>query len=445
MRTAPTIQLALDRALSAADLALLSPAVLCAEPGSVAAALRARAGRVVWPTAVHEDAMSAVHAASVRDTRLVLVGASSFAWAHHAVRVLRRAGSFPVAVVATEASPDEVLTLLGAGASLVLGPNADAREVVARLVALCRSTSGDDVLRVRWLQADQMRVDLGSRRCLLGQDRVALSTTEFDLLAFLMSRAQQVLPQQEIIQQVWGWRHGDGTNTLRIHIGRLRRKLGDSSTAPRWIGSVRGIGYQFLPAVAELGEDRSEERLRQSVAVLNAQTDALGALVDSLLAADDVTAVAETVVQWALARGFGDAATVFRLDVDEAGRAVSTLVASAGMSARWRQSIATGHPVSEGFMGSQVYASGEVLQLSDMSRLAKRFPVTARMSSAEDLHACLLLPIRVHGRVWGDLAFVSRAARAFTPARTAYLRAVCGVVSLAVAARSADGPGGCDA
>lgn len=114
---------------------------------------------------------------------------------------------------------------------------------------------------------------------------------------------------------------------------------------------------------------------------------------------------------------------------------MSTLVASAGMSSRWRQALATGHPLKDGFMGAHAYASGEVVQLSDVSKLSKRFPVTARMSSAEDLHACLLFPLFVDGKIWGDLAFVSRADRAFTPSRTAYLRSIASLVSLSLAAK----------
>jgi len=283
-----------------------------------------------------------------------------------------------------------------------------------------------------------MRVDLGSRRCLLAGERITLSQNEFDLLAFLMTRSQQTISPQEIVQQVWNWRHGDGLNTLRIHIGRLRKKLGDTSVNPAWIGSIRGVGYQFLQPVAEVGEDRSEERLRQTVSTLNAQSDALYAIVDSLRTAPTVSELADVVVQWAVDRNFCDAATVFRLDESAKGEAISTLVASAGMSSRWRQSLATGHPLKDGFMGAHAYASGEVVQLSDVSKLSKRFPVTARMSSAEDLHACLLFPLFVDGKIWGDLAFVSRADRAFNPSRTAYLRSIAGLVSLALAAKGHD-------
>ncbi|GAB6898903.1 winged helix-turn-helix domain-containing protein [Kineosporia succinea] len=435
---------ALLRALTPRDLAAMTPAVLCAEAGSAAAGIHANVGRGGWPAVRTDDATRAAHTASVRGARLVLVGGSGFGWVAQAVRKIRTAGSFPIAVVATELSDAEAVGLLDSGATVVIEPRAGARELVARLGALGRG-AGEEDGQVRWLQAEQMRVDLTARRCLLGPDRIDLSTMEFDLLAFLMSRAQQVVPLAEILQQVWRWHQGDGANTLRLHIGRIRRKLGDTATSPRWIRSVRGIGYEFLPAVAELGEDRSEERLRQSIAVLNAQADALDALVTTIGAAPDVPAIAETVVQWAVARGFADAATIFRMHVGETGESRAVLVASAGMSARWRQSIATGHPIGEGFLGAQVYSSGEVVQLSDMSRLVKRFPVTARMSAAEDLHSCVLLPLQAQGRIWGDLAFVGRTVRAFNPSRTAYLRTVAGVVALGLSARLAhekEGPRG---
>ncbi|TCB97162.1 GAF domain-containing protein [Micromonospora zingiberis] len=447
--TSPPIDQAIGRLLRPRDAALMSPALLCGEPGSTAARLQVRVGRTNWPTLVRQDATGAVQAATVRDTRLVLVGGRSFGWVHQAVRTLRPAGRFPIAVLATDVQPEQVLTLLDAGANLVLESHAGAREVLARLLALCRSSLGDSGGQVRWLHAGELRLDLAARRCVLAETPIPLGHNEFDLLAYLMGRSQQVVPQHEILQQVWGWRQGDGSNTLRIHIGRLRRKLGDTAVRPQWIGSVRGVGYQFLPPVAELGDDRGSDRLRESMALLNAQADALKALVDGVTAAADETAVAETVVQWAVDRGFSDAATVFRFDLDQTDplrrtAGASRLVASAGMSARWQQSISTGHPISDGFLGAEVYSSGKVVQLRDMSGLAKRFPFTARMSYDEDLHACVLFPLHVHGLIWGDLAFVSRTDRAFTPARTAFLRTVAGVVSLAFAAQ-AGRPGAHDA
>jgi DNA-binding response OmpR family regulator len=424
-----------SRLMSVRDAALLAPTVLCVEADSSAALLPATIGRVEWPAATFTDITRAVHHVSVRETRLVVVGGKSYGWVLKATRSLRASGPFPIAVIGLALDPEQVLALLEAGANLLIESTANPQEVVARLTALCRGTRGEDSMRVRWLQAGEMRVDLGSRRCILAGERITLSQNEFDLLAFLMTRAQQTISPQEIVQQVWNWRHGDGLNTLRIHVGRLRKKLGDTSVNPTWIGSIRGVGYQFLQPVAEVGEDRSEERLRQTVSTLNAQSDALYSIVDSLRTAMTVPELSDLVVQWAVDRNFCDAATVFRLDASAKGEAISTLVASAGMSSRWRQALATGHPLKDGFMGAHAYASGEVVQLSDVSKLSKRFPVTARMSSAEDLHACLLFPLFVDGKIWGDLAFVSRTARAFTPARTAYLRSIASLVSLALASK----------
>jgi DNA-binding response OmpR family regulator len=431
-----------NRLLSPRQVAVLTPAILLAEPGSTAAGLPALLGRRDWPTSTFDDITRAAHHASVRDTRLVLIGGDTYAYVLTAVRALRAGGDFPIAVLGGAWSPDQVLALLEAGANLLIEKLTDPREVVARLTALCRSVRGDDALQVRWLHASELKIDLGSRRVLLGEERITLSQNEFDLLAFLMARAEQMVSTQEIIQGVWNWRHGDGLNTLRIHVGRLRKKLRDSTAKPHWIASSRGLGYQFLQPVAEIGEDRSEDRLRRTLSTLNAQGDALYAIVDSLLAADGAEEVAETVVQWAVGRNFCDAATVFKLENDASETAMSRLIASSGMSSRWRQALATGHPVKDGFIAAHAYSSGEIVQLSDVTKLAKRFPVTASMSSAEDLHACLLFPLFVDGVIWGDLAFVSRTARAFNPARTAYLRSVAGLVSLALSANGENGANG---
>ncbi|GES14511.1 winged helix-turn-helix domain-containing protein [Acrocarpospora macrocephala] len=431
------------RIMTRREAALLSPTVLCSEPDRPALApVAALQGQREWAVGAFEDVQRAAHQASVRETRLVLIAGANPGWLLRATKSLRAACASPIAVVAGPLDHDQVLALLGAGANLLIDRHCGPREVLARLTALCRGARRDETLRIRWLQAGELRVDLGARRCVLGEDAVQLSQNEFDLLVYLMRRSQQTVPPHEIVHGVWRWKHGDGLNTLRIHIGRLRRKLGDTPSGSRWIASVRGVGYQFLPPVAEFGDDRSEERLRETVATLNAQNDALYSIVDNLLAMPDVTALADAVVRWAVDRNFCDAATVFRLGRDGRGADISTLVASAGMSSRWTQSLAAGHPVEPGFMGAHAYRSGKVVQLSDVSRLAGRFPVTARMSSAEDLHACVLFPLFVGGRVWGDLAFVSRTVRAFDPARTAFLRAVAGMVSLALAALYGSGGDG---
>ncbi|MBN9207553.1 MAG: winged helix-turn-helix domain-containing protein [Microbacterium ginsengisoli] len=436
MAPSPTLASLVTGGLTARDAELLGPVVLCAEPGSPAAALRVKIGRAAWPTVAVGAPVPAAHAATERDARLILVSGSSIDWIAAAVNVLRTAGQTPIAVVDVDVRDDVELVLLDAGANIVVGRTVSPREFSARLLALVRARSGEESLRVRWLQAEGLALDVATRSCTLDGDDLALSRHEFELLTALMSNSGRVVSHEELVQQLWEWGDDDAQNALRLAITRLRKKLGDPSGDPRWIASVRGVGYRFLPATAEIGDNRNEDRMRAALARLTSQTDALGALADALAAASSVDAVADTTVTWAVSRGFADASTVFRLDGGTSDDPRATLIASAGMSARWRQTIATGHPVNNAFIGSHVYRSGQTVQLSDMSNLSGRFPVTARMSTAEDLHACVLFPLHTGGRIWGDLAFLSRSPKAFSPAVAGFFRTVATIVSLALGAVS---------
>lgn len=424
----------ISQGISASDAEQLGAVVLCAEPGSPAASLRVKIGRSAWPSVVVTSPAEAVQAAGRRDARLMLVSGASADWVVQALRLLRGTGETPIAVLDVDVRDDVELALLDAGANIVIGRTVSPRELSARLTALVRAHSGDENLRVRWLQCDGLSVDVATRSSTLDGSPLALSRRDFELLVALMSSAGRVVPHEELAQRLWEWEDEDPGNALRLAVVRLRKKLGDPSGQPRWIASVRGVGYRFLPTVTEVGDNRHEDRMRASLARLTAQADAFGALADALLAAGSVEAVADTTVNWAVTRGLADASTVFRLEGSPSTQARGVLVASAGMSARWRQTIASGHPVSNAFIGSYVYRSGQTVQLSDMSNLSGRFPVTARMSTAEDLHACVLFPLHAGGRIWGDLAFLSRSSKAFSPALAAFFRTVAAMVSLALGA-----------
>jgi DNA-binding response OmpR family regulator len=90
---------------------------------------------------------------------------------------------------------------------------------------------------------------------------VRLSTTEFDLLTYLMTHAGHVLTREQILRAVWGYDHDPGTNVVDVYIGYLRRKLGRGAVAPGGPGprdtgertrgpivTVRSVGYRFEPA-----------------------------------------------------------------------------------------------------------------------------------------------------------------------------------------------------
>jgi DNA-binding response OmpR family regulator len=105
----------------------------------------------------------------------------------------------------------------------------------------------------------ELRVDTLTREVERGGELVDLTTKEFDLLVFLASSPRQVFTRQQLLQQVWmsssDWQD---EATVTEHIRRVRRKIEADPDHPRWITTVRGVGYRFEPgASSNSGEDRS--------------------------------------------------------------------------------------------------------------------------------------------------------------------------------------------
>ncbi|MHB9091510.1 MAG: winged helix-turn-helix domain-containing protein, partial [Chloroflexota bacterium] len=68
---------------------------------------------------------------------------------------------------------------------------------------------------------------------------------EFELLAFLMANPGRVYSRDELLERVWGYQYPGITRTVDAHVRSLREKLGDDADEPRWIETVRGVGYRF--------------------------------------------------------------------------------------------------------------------------------------------------------------------------------------------------------
>ena len=91
-----------------------------------------------------------------------------------------------------------------------------------------------------------LRIDLGARRARLGDRELELSRKEFDLLARLARDAGRVVSRETLISEVWDENWFGSTKTLDVHIATLRRKLGDSPASPRYIETVRGVGFRCV-------------------------------------------------------------------------------------------------------------------------------------------------------------------------------------------------------
>jgi len=152
-------------------------------------------------------------------------------------RALRAEGDWTPIVFAT-ARDDEVDRILGLelGADDYLTKPFSPRELVARIRAILRRQDGPPT-PVRELGA--VRIDESRRRVTIGDADVALTATEFDLLARLASAPGRIFTREQLLSSVWGHADYAGGRTVDVHIAQLRAKLGDASP----IVTVRGVGY----------------------------------------------------------------------------------------------------------------------------------------------------------------------------------------------------------
>ncbi|MBV8302057.1 MAG: response regulator transcription factor [Candidatus Dormibacteraeota bacterium] len=121
-------------------------------------------------------------------------------------------------------------------------------ELLARIRAVLRRRSPDTQ---RVVSAGDLRIDTATREVTVGERSLELSVREFDLLLFLAANADQVLPRQRILDEVWGYNFFGDENNVEVYVRYLRQKLGD--IAHERIQTVRGVGYRLRSAVPAAG------------------------------------------------------------------------------------------------------------------------------------------------------------------------------------------------
>ena len=90
-----------------------------------------------------------------------------------------------------------------------------------------------------------LRVDVDGRRAFREDDELELTRTEFDLLTELMRAPARVWSREQLLRSVWGTEWASDTHLVEVHIGNLRRKLGETRGEARYIRTVRGVGYRM--------------------------------------------------------------------------------------------------------------------------------------------------------------------------------------------------------
>jgi two-component system alkaline phosphatase synthesis response regulator PhoP len=96
-----------------------------------------------------------------------------------------------------------------------------------------------------WHRYKDLMIDTGKMAVFRGQAQIALTKTEYDILLHLVSGEGSVLTRETIMDRVWGSEFYGGSNVVDVHVKSLRKKLGDSAASPRYIVTVRGVGYRL--------------------------------------------------------------------------------------------------------------------------------------------------------------------------------------------------------
>jgi DNA-binding response OmpR family regulator len=164
-------------------------------------------------------------------------------------RTLRERSKVPIIMLTARGEETDRIVGLELGADDYIVKPFSAREVAARIRAVLRraDTPTAEPPAERF-EIGELTLDPGKRSASLNGTELDLTRREFELLQLLLSEAGTVITRERLIDEVWDTNWFGSTKTLDVHVSSLRRKLGDDSADPRYIHTVRGVGFRFAAA-----------------------------------------------------------------------------------------------------------------------------------------------------------------------------------------------------
>jgi DNA-binding response OmpR family regulator len=158
-------------------------------------------------------------------------------------RDVRKESDIPIIMLTARGEEVDRIVGLELGADDYVVKPFSAGELVARVRAIMRR--GRATARKGPITVGLITLDPAARTCTRGEEQVELAAKEFDLLHMLMANAGQVVKREDIMDEVWDPHWFGPTKTLDVHISWLRKKLEDDPAEPRYITTIRGVGFRF--------------------------------------------------------------------------------------------------------------------------------------------------------------------------------------------------------
>jgi two-component system, OmpR family, response regulator RegX3 len=165
------------------------------------------------------------------------------------LREIRSISRTPVVMLTARGEELERVLGLELGADDYVTKPFSAAELAARVRAVLRRADAPSVeADGAVLAVGDMRMDLDRHAVVRDGEELELTVKEYELLRMLLEHAGRVVKREQLIREVWDTTWFGSTKTLDVHVSALRRKLGDDPAEPRYIHTVRGVGFRFASA-----------------------------------------------------------------------------------------------------------------------------------------------------------------------------------------------------
>ncbi|WP_433870401.1 response regulator [Saccharopolyspora sp. CA-218241] len=158
---------------------------------------------------------------------------------------LRQRSAVPVIMVTARDSEIDKVVGLELGADDYVTKPYSARELIARVRAVLRRRGESEEVQPQVLEAGPVRMDVERHVVTVSGEEIGLPLKEFDLLEYLLRNVGRVLTRAQLIDRVWGADYVGDTKTLDVHVKRLRSKIEPDPADPRFLLTVRGLGYKL--------------------------------------------------------------------------------------------------------------------------------------------------------------------------------------------------------
>ena len=165
------------------------------------------------------------------------------------LRTIRETSRTPVVMLTARGEEMDRVLGLELGADDYVTKPFSAAELAARIRAVLRRAGDEPAAEPgSVLESGDVRMDLGTHEATKNGALLELTVKEFELLRVFLERAGKLVKRDELVHEVWDPAWFGSTKTLDVHVSALRKKLGDDPADPRYIHTVRGVGFRFDPA-----------------------------------------------------------------------------------------------------------------------------------------------------------------------------------------------------